>query len=108
MRTIEIPPAYIPGTEQISSVCVGIQLVNADGQAVIGFDATAGYARARTITTNDQTQTLELPANASLVPDSKWKFTLTAGTVVEEYLVDVEESVSPISLPDLLHPVVVE
>jgi hypothetical protein len=108
MRTIEIPPVYLPGTTQISAVQVKIELTNAEGQAIVGFDAAAGYVRSRTITTSDATQSIELPANASLVPTSKWKFTLTAGSVSEEYLVDVEESVTPISLPDLLHPVVVE
>jgi hypothetical protein len=45
MRTIEIPPVYLPGTTQVSSVRIGIELVSAEGQAIVGFDAAAGYTR---------------------------------------------------------------
>lgn len=106
MRIIEIPPVYLPGTEQISSVRISIELVNAQGQGIIGFDADAdaGYARPRTLSTTDAVQTVELPTTSELEPDSLWKFTLTAGSVSEEYLVTLEDGVTPITLPDLLHP----
>ena len=104
MRTIEIPPVYLPGTTQVSAVRIGIELVTPLGQGMIGFAAEAGYTRPRTITTSDVVQSLELPSNADLVPGSLWKFTLTAGAVSEEYLVEVEDGMDAISLQDLLHP----
>jgi len=103
-RTIDIPPIYYPGTLTPAPTRIAFELVDAEGQAIIGFTATEGYARSYAVVTDGTTKTIELPANEDIQPDSQWKITLSVGSIAEEILVVVTTG-DPIDLRDLIHPV---
>ena len=105
MSSIFLPQMYNPnGTE--ARVLLKVALVDGvNHQPVFGFEGiAAGYAGESTFPLDGSSEALELPANATLVPDSLWRFTLESGTQVETYYVDLADD-SALALVDLLHGV---
>jgi hypothetical protein len=103
MSSIYLPQLYAPnGTE--ARVLLKVALVDSTNrQLLFGFEGVlGGYAGESTFTLDGNSDTLELPANATLVPDSLWRFTLEHGTQVETHYVDLADD-SAIALVDLLY-----
>lgn len=103
MSSIFLPQMYQPnGTE--ARVLLKVALVDSTNrQLLFGFEgALAGYAGESTFALDGSSETLDLPANATLVPDSLWRFTLESGTQTEVHYVDLADD-SAIALVDLLY-----
>lgn len=103
MSSIYLPQMYHPdGTE--AQVLLKVALVDAvNHQLLFGFAGTlSGYAGESTFPLDGASETLELPANNTLVPGSVWRFTLEAGTQTEIHYLDLADD-SAIALVDLLY-----
>lgn len=101
-RTILIPVFYYPGGTTPAQARVHIELVDADGAAMIGFAPDYGIARRLVINTDETGQEIDLEVNADVYPDSQWKFTIVVGNVQTSELVTLEAG-DPIDLRDLLY-----
>ncbi len=100
--SISLPPMYYPGGITPVPVVLKVCLVNADHEPIIGFGDMAGYARESTFTLDGSSETIELPANADLLPISLWRFRLESGVVVEDHYIDLSDG-QDLTLAELLY-----
>ena len=102
MRTILIPTFFYPGGTTPARARIHVELVDAEGSAIIGFAPDYGIARRLVIDTDDTAQELDLEENANLYPDSQWKFTFIVGNLQQTYFTTLEAG-APIDLRELLY-----
>ena len=100
-RTILIPPFFYPGGTTPAQARIHIELVDEEGDPIIGFASDYGIARRLAIDTDESEVTFELEPNADIYPDSQWRFTIAAGNTQTSLLVTLEAG-DPIDLRDLL------
>lgn len=103
MSTIYLPQMFTPDGSE-TAVVLKVALVSATTHMpVLGFLGDLyGYAGESSFSLDGSSDGIELPANASLVPDSLWRFTLEAGTQVEVFYVDLADDVT-VPLVELLY-----
>jgi hypothetical protein len=103
MSTIYLPQMFVPEGYP-ASVVLKVALVHATTHMpVIGFLGDLyGYACESSFTLDGNPAGIELPANASLAPDSLWRFTLEVGSQVEIFYVDLADGLS-VPLVELLY-----
>jgi hypothetical protein len=94
---------FLPEGDE-APVTLKVALVHATTHMpVLGFQGDLyGYAGESTFTLDGSSSGIDLPANALLVPDSCWRFTLEVGSQVEVFYVDLADGVT-VPLVDLLY-----
>ena len=103
MSTVYLPQMFAPDGSNATVVLKVVLVSSTTQMPVLGFLGDLyGYVGESSFALDGSSDGIELPANASLVPDSLWRFTLEAGTQVEVFYVDLADGVT-VPLVELLY-----